>query len=183
LILKEKNNHRWRIEHCQTLHPDDFRLFADYSVIPSVQPTHATSDMYWAESRLGKERIKHAYAYRRLLDSFGMIALGSDFPVESINPLYGFYAAVARTDLQHYPKGGFQIEDALTREEALKGMTIWAAYSLFEENEKGSLEPGKKADFVLLNKDIMQCPIDEVPSVKVLETWIAGEKVFSSSLK
>jgi predicted amidohydrolase YtcJ len=183
LILKEKNNHRWRIEHCQTLHPDDFRLFADYSVIPSVQPTHATSDMYWAESRLGKERIKHAYAYRRLLDSFGMIALGSDFPVESINPLYGFYAAVARTDLQYYPKGGFQIEDALTREEALKGMTIWAAYSLFEENEKGSLEPGKKADFVLLNKDIMQCPIDEVPSVKVLETWIAGEKVFSSSLK
>lgn len=182
-ILKEKNNHRWRIEHCQTLHPDDFRLFADYSVIPSVQPTHATSDMYWAESRLGKERIKHAYAYRRLLDSFGMIALGSDFPVESINPLYGFYAAVARTDLQHYPKGGFQIEDALTREEALKGMTIWAAYSLFEDNEKGSLEPGKKADFVLLNKDIMQCPIDEVPSVKVLETWIAGEKVFSSSLK
>lgn len=179
-VLKGKNDLRWRIEHCQSLHPDDFRKFAEYSIIPSVQPTHATSDMYWAESRLGQDRIKYAYAYRQLMNQFGMVALGSDFPVESINPLYGFYAAVARTDHQQYPEGGFQIENALTREEALKGMTIWAAYSLFEEKEKGSLEPGKKADFVVLETDIMQCPIDEVFNVKVKETWLGGKKVFSS---
>lgn len=180
-VLKGKNDLRWRIEHCQTLHPDDFRLFADYSIIPSVQPTHATSDMYWAEARLGKERIKYAYAYRELMNQFGMVALGSDFPVESINPLYGFYAAVARKDHQQYPEGGFQIENALTREEALKGMTIWAAYSLFEEKEKGSLEPGKKADFVILEKDIMQCPIDETFKVKVKETRLGGNPVFNYS--
>jgi hypothetical protein len=177
-VLKGKNDFRWRIEHCQTLHPDDFRLFGDYSIIPSVQPTHATSDMYWAESRLGKERIKYAYAYRELMNQFGMVAIGSDFPVESINPLLGFYAAVARKDTQQYPEGGFQMENALTREQALKGMTIWAVYSLFEEKEKGSLEPGKNADFVILDKDIMQCPIDEVVHTKVKQTWLAGKKVF-----
>ncbi|MCC6383576.1 MAG: amidohydrolase family protein, partial [Bacteroidia bacterium] len=179
-VLKGKNNNRWRIEHCQVISPDDFRLFYDYSIIPSVQPTHATSDMYWAESRLGRERIKTAYAYRQLLKQSGRIANGSDFPVESINPLLGFYAAISRTDRNGYPPGGFQIENALTREQALKGMTIWAAYSIFAENEKGSLEAGKNADLVILDKDIMTCPVNEIPVAKVKQTIISGKTVFNS---
>ncbi len=133
-LLDEGNDRRWRIEHAQVIHPDDFSLFGKYNIVPSVQPTHATSDMYWAEDRLGPERVKGAYSYKTLLDQNGWIAIGSDFPVEDINPLYGFYAAVARKDRQGYPKNGFQMEDALSREEALKGMTIWAAKAAFEEN-------------------------------------------------
>ncbi len=177
-VLKGKNDRRWRIEHCQTVHPDDIPLFGQYSIIPSVQPTHATSDMYWAEERLGPQRIKTAYAYRQLLESAGLIALGSDFPVESINPLLGFYAAIERKDLQGYPAGGFQMENAISREQALKGMTRWAAYSIFEEEEKGSLEPGKRADFVILEKDIMTCSAEEIPAVKVLQTWVGGRQVY-----
>lgn len=177
-VLKEKNDSRWRIEHCQVINKNDFVKFGKFSIIPSIQPTHATSDMYWASERIGNERIKGAYAYKELLKQFGKIAAGSDFPVEEINPLFGFYAAVSRQDLKGFPEGGFQIENALSRVEALKGMTIWAAFSNFEENEKGSIEPGKFADFVILDEDIMKIEIKRVPEIKVLATYISGEKVF-----
>ena len=175
---KEIRNTRWRIEHAQVVDRNDFKLFKDF--IPSIQPTHATSDMYWAKDRLGEERVKYAYAYKDLLKAAGMVALGTDFPVEDINPMYTFYAAVARKDLKGFPEGGFQMENALTREETLKGMTIWAAYANFEEKEKGSIEVGKFADFVILDRDIMKVNIDEVPKVKVMATYLNGEKVYST---
>jgi len=178
-VLQGTNDRRWRIEHAQVINQHDFHKFHDYSVIPSVQSTHATSDMYWAQDRLGAERVKGAYAYKDLLNSYGKVALGTDFPVENINPMYTFYAAVARKDLKGFPEGGFQMENALTREEALKGMTIWAAFSNFEEKEKGSLEKGKFADFVILDKDIMKAAIEEIPNVQVLYTFVNGEKVYS----
>ena len=177
--LQGTNDRRWRIEHAQVINQNDFKKFHDYSVIPSVQTTHATSDMYWAKDRLGEERVKGAYAYKDLLNSFGMVALGTDFPVENISPMYTFYAAVARKDLKGFPEGGFQMENALTREETLKGMTIEAAYSNFEEKEKGSIEKGKFADFIILDKDIMKVNIDEVPNTKVIYTFVNGEKVYS----
>lgn len=179
-VLKTKNNKRWRIEHAQVLAPDDFHLFGDYSIIPSVQPTHATSDMYWAGERLGEERLKYAYAYKKLLDQNGWIAAGSDFPVEDINPLFGFYAAVARRDQQQFPEGGFQPENAITREQALRAMTIWAAYAAFEEQEKGSLENGKFADFVVLEEDLMKAPQTSLFAIKTQMTVIGGEVVFRS---
>jgi hypothetical protein len=177
-LLGGTNDKRWRIEHCQVIAPDDFELFHRYSIIPSVQATHATSDMYWAVDRLGVYRVKGAYAYRDLMKANGWIANGSDFPVEDINPLFGFYAAVARMDQKGFPEKGFQAENALTREEALRAMTIWAARANFEENEKGSLEAGKFADFVVLEKDILQIPIEETFSVKVVSTFVNGEKVY-----
>src|SRR5205823_5500526 len=124
---------------------NDFAFFKNYSIIPSVQPTHATSDMYWAKDRLGAKRLKGAYAYKQLLDENGWIPLGTDFPVEDISPLKTFYAAVFRIDSEGYPAGGFQMENALSRMEALRGMTIWAAKANFEEDDKGSLEKGKFA--------------------------------------
>ena len=177
-FLKGENDKRWRIEHAQVLNHDDFTIFKQFSIVPSVQPTHATSDMYWADERLGEERVKYAYAYKTLLEQNDWLAAGSDFPVEHINPLYGFYAAVARMDFENYPEGGFQMENAITREQALKAMTIWAAKSNFEENEKGSIEKGKLADFVVLEKDIMEIDVREIPKVKVLETFVGGEKVY-----
>ncbi len=177
-LLQGPNDRRWRIEHCQVVHPDDFGFFGDYSILPSVQPTHATSDMYWAESRIGKERMRGAYAYKDLMMQNGMIANGSDFPVESINPLFGFYASVIRKDQGGFPQNGFQPENAMSREEALKAMTIWAAYSFFEDHEKGSIEPGKLADFVILEDDIMKIPGEKLFSVKVLQTFVGGEWVF-----
>lgn len=177
-VLKGPNDRRWRIEHCQVVFPDDIHYFGDYNIIPSIQTTHATSDMYWAGARLGPERVKSAYAYLSLLKQNGWLANGTDFPVEHINPLYSFYAAVARKDQKSYPTGGFQPENALTREQALQAMTIWAAKSNFEENEKGSLEPGKLADFVVLENDIMTIPIEETFSVKILKTYINGENVY-----
>ena len=122
--------------------------------------------------------MKGAYAYKTLLEKAGTIALGTDFPVENVSPIYTFYAAVARKDLKNYPKNGFQKEEALTREEALKGMTIWAAHANFEDKEKGSIEPGKWADFTILDRDIMKIEEDSIPKVKVLATFINGEKVF-----
>ncbi len=175
--LQGKVDHRWRVEHAQILTGDDFDYF-ESGIVPSVQPTHATSDMYWAESRLGKERVKGAYAWKTLLEKGGVVALGTDFPVEEVNPMYTFYAAVARKDLKGYPDEGYQMEDALSREEALRGMTIWAAYSNFEEEEKGSIEVGKFADFVILDKDIMQVPLEEVPSTKVDALFVDGDQVF-----
>lgn len=176
--LKGKNDLRWRIEHAQIVSKEDMPKFAKYSIIPSVQPTHATSDMYWAEQRLGPFRIKTAYAYKDLLDQNNMLALGSDFPVEHINPLYGFHSAVARKDAENWPEDGFQSENRITREQALKGMTIWAAYANFEEDLKGSIEPGKLADFVVLENDIMIVDRRDIRGIQVTNTYIGGEKVF-----
>ncbi len=172
-VLKGKKDRRWRVEHAQIVSPEDFELYKN--VMPSIQPTHATSDMYWAEDRVGAERIKGAYAYKQLLEAYGKVALGTDFPVERVSPFLTFYAAVARQDLEQYPEGGFQMENALSREEALKGMTIWAAYSNFEEDEKGSIEVGKFADFIILDKDIMTVDANEIPNIKVLRTVVGGE--------
>lgn len=181
--LKDGKKRRWRIEHAQIIAANDFRKFKDFQIIPSVQPTHATSDMYWAEDRIGPERMKGAYAYKKLLEEYGLLALGSDFPVEHYNPLYGFHAAVARVDKQGYPQGGFQIEGAISREQALKGMTIWAAYSCFQENKRGSIEKGKDADFVILEDDIMTAANEKLRDIKTLRTVIAGETVFLKDAK
>jgi predicted amidohydrolase YtcJ len=134
--------------------------------------------MYWAENRIGKERMKGAYAYKDLLKVYGKVALGTDFPVEQVNPFLTFYAAAVRKDTEGFPKGGFQIENVLSREETLKGMTIWAAFSNFEESEKGSIEVGKLADFVILNQDIMTIEEDRIPTTKATATYISGEKVY-----
>lgn len=181
--LKGKNDQRWRIEHAQVVNPADFHYFADYNIIPSVQPTHATSDMYWAEKRLGPERIKSAYANKTLLQQNGWIPLGTDFPVEDISPFKTFYAAVFRQDAKGFPAGGFEMDNALTREEAIRGMTIWAAKSNFEESEKGSLEPGKFADVVILNTDLMKAPEEKILQTQVLKTYVGGEKVYDSAKK
>lgn len=176
--LKGKNDRRWRMEHAQVVHPDDFKMFGANSVIPSVQPTHATSDMYWAGDRLGKEREKGAYAYRQLMQQNGWIPLGTDFPVEDISPFKTFYASVWRKDAKAFPASGYQAENALSREQALRGMTIWAARSNFEEGEKGSLEKGKLADFILLDTDLMQATPESVLQATVLATYIGGKKVY-----
>ncbi len=180
-ILKEKNDLRWRIEHAQVVDSKDINTFGKYSIIPSVQPTHATSDMYWAEKRLGNQRIKNAYSYKQLLQQNNWLPIGSDFPVEDINPLLGFYAAVTRKDTNSYPENGFQKENAISRIEALKGMTIWAAKSNFEENNKGSIEAGKYADFVVLDADIMTVAESEIFKINVNKTFIRGENVFIKS--
>ena len=180
--LKGKNDLRWRIEHAQVVNQNDFNLFGANSIIPSVQPTHATSDMYWAGDRLGKERVKGAYAYKQLLQQNGWIPLGTDFPVEDISPFKTFYAAVVRKDAKGWPADGYQMENALTREEALRGMTIWAAKSNFEEKEKGSLEAGKFADFIILDKDIMKASDDELLQINVLKTFLGGEKVYEKNM-
>jgi predicted amidohydrolase YtcJ len=177
-VLGMKNDRRWRIEHAQIVDKNDFDLFGKYSIIPSVQPTHATSDMYWAEERLGKERLKFSYAYEDLLKQNGWLPLGTDFPVEEISPLKTFYAAVVRKDSKHYPENGFQKENALTREQAIRGMTIWAAKSAFQENEIGSLEVGKSADFIIVDQDLMTVPEVKILETNVLETYSNGTKVF-----
>lgn len=178
-VLKEKNDRRWRIEHCQVVDTNDLAMFSNYSIIPSVQPTHATSDMYWAEDRLGNRRINNAYSYKQLMLQNNMLAYGTDFPVEAINPMFGFYAFVVRKDQKGFPENGFQTSNILTREEALKAMTIWAAYSTFEEKEKGSIEQGKFADFVILEDDMMTCDSEKIFNVKVAATYLNGELVFS----
>ncbi|WP_353778765.1 amidohydrolase family protein [Winogradskyella sp. 3972H.M.0a.05] len=176
-ILNDDSDRRWRVEHAQVITDNDFELFKNKNIIPSVQPTHATSDMYWAGDRLGDEREKGAYAFKDLLDASGTVALGTDFPVEKVSPLLTFYAAVARQDLEAYPEGGYLMDNALTREETLKGMTIWAAHANFEEAEKGSIEVGKFADFIVLDKDIMTVDAKEIPNIKVINTFIGGEQV------
>ncbi len=178
--LKGKNDLRWRIEHAQVIAAGDFALFSQYSIIPSVQPTHATSDMYWAAQRLGKERVKGAYAYKQLLGQNGWLPLGTDFPVEDISPFHTFHSAVFRRDEKEWPVEGFQLENALTREQALRGMTIWAARSNFEEQEKGSLETGKFADFILLDKDLMKVSSNEVLALKVYRTYSGGVLVYGA---
>lgn len=177
-VLGGNNDKRWRIEHAQIVAPEDFKLFGQSSIVPSVQPTHATSDMYWAKDRLGEARMKGAYAYKQLLDQNGWIPLGTDFPVEEINPMFTFFAATARKDAKDFPKNGFQMENALTAEQTLRGMTIWAAKANFEEKEKGSLEVGKFADFVMMENDIMKGNAQQILNNKVLKTYLNGEKVY-----
>ena len=171
---------RWRIEHAQVVSEIDREFFGS-KILPSIQPTHATSDMFWADERLGEGRIKNAYAYKTLLDWSGRVALGTDFPVEHVSPLKTFYAAVARTTEKQLPLGGFQIEDGLTRTEALKGMTIWAAYANFEEEIKGSIEVGKMADMVILKEDIMEIDINTVTNIDVVATIVDGVIVYRAS--
>lgn len=177
-FLKEKNDRRWRIEHSQIIHPNDFEKFAKYSIVPSIQATHATSDMPWAADRVGDERIKGAYSYQTLLKQLGWLPNGTDFPVENIEPIFTFYSSVFRIDHKGEPKGGWRIDEGLTREQTLRSMTTWAAKSSFEENEKGSLTPGMWADFIILDTDLMKASPKEVLDTKILSTWSAGEKVF-----
>ncbi len=178
-VLGGKNNLRWRVEHAQIVNPADSGYFINYSILPSVQPTHATSDMYWAEERLGKTRINHAYAYQDLLRwSGGHMPLGTDFPVEDIDPRKTFYAAVTRQDAAGFPAGGFLPQQKLTRIEALKGMTIEAAYAQFEENETGSIEPGKWANLFFSPTNLLACTEQEILNTKITRTIVRGKTVY-----
>lgn len=168
-VLKGENDLRWRIEHSQVVNSQDFALYKKYNVIPSIQATHCTSDMPWAEERLGSERVKNAYAYKTLLDQNGWLINGTDFPIEHVSPLKTFYSSVARKYLT---------DNKLSREEALKSMTIWAAKGYFAESRKGSIEIGKEADFVILSDDIMTIDDEKIPDVKVMNTFINGEMVY-----
>jgi hypothetical protein len=177
-FLKGKNDRRWRIEHAQIINPNDFSKFAEFSVVPSIQATHCTSDMTWAGNRLGEERLKGAYVYATLLNQNGWLPNGTDFPVENIEPLFTFFSSVFRTNHDGSPQGGWHVEEGLSREQTLRSMTIWAAKAAFEENEKGSLEPGKFADFVVLDTDLMTATPAEVLKTNIENTWIGGERVF-----
>lgn len=177
-FLKGENDRRWRIEHSQIIHPDDFDKYGKFSIVPSIQATHATSDMPWAQDRVGEERIKGAYSYQTLLKQLDWLPNGTDFPVENIEPLFTFYSSVFRIDHKGWPEGGWQIDEGLTREQTIRSMTTWAAKSSFEENEKGSLTAGMWADFIILDTDLMSASPKEVLDTKILSTWSAGEKVF-----
>ena len=177
-ILKGENSLGWRIEHAQIVADEDLDRFRQYSVIPSVQPTHCTSDMFWARERLG-DRIRTGYRYKELLNQLGWIPSGTDFPIEHVTPIYTFFAAVFRKNLEFKPEEGFQMENALTKEEALRSMTIWAARSTSEEASKGSIEAGKAADFVTTDIDFFTADEKKVPETRVTGTWLNGEKVFS----
>ncbi len=179
-LLKTKNDRRWRIEHAQVVSPEDVSKFGQYSIVPSVQPTHATSDMYWATDRLGPVRVRGAYAFRELMQQNGYIAFGSDFPVEFPNPLFGFHAAVARQDAKNFPTGGFQMENAVDRPSALRGMTSWAAKACFEEQLRGQIKPGLQADFVVLDQDIMTVSTEKLRATVVRQTWLGGQKLYEA---
>ncbi len=174
-------DHRFRIEHAQIIHYADIPRFAQLGVIPSMQASHQTSDMYWAGKRLGQERLLGAYAWRSLINTGVIIPNGSDFPVEYVNPLISFHASIARQDANNYPAGGWYPEQRMTRDEALKSMTIWPAYSAFQEKELGSLSVGKHADFVVLDQDIMRVAPELVLNTRVLSTWVGGKAVFERS--
>ena len=169
---------RWRIEHAQVIAKEDFDLF-NSKIIPSVQPTHATSDMYWLNERIGPIRAKYAYAYKELLDKSQIIAFGTDFPVEDISPIMTYYSAVARKDINGYPDEGFQIENSISRGDALIAMTRHGAYANFEEDEKGSIEVGKFADFVILDNDLITSAENRIPLTNIVATFINGELVFN----
>lgn len=173
------NPGRHRIEHAQILHPADIPRFGQLGVIAAMQPIHATSDMYWAEDRLGADRLAGSYAWQSLLETGARLSFGSDFPVEEVNPFLGIYAAVSRQDLQGWPEGGWLPEQRLGRTEAIRAFTLDAAWSGFMEHQVGSIEAGKRADFIVLNRDIMQVPTDEIPDVRVDQTWVDGKRVFS----
>jgi predicted amidohydrolase YtcJ len=171
-------DYRPRIEHAQVLLPEDIPRFKKLGVLPSMQPIHATSDMYWAESRLGPERIRGAYAWRSLLETGSIIPGGSDFPNDGLSPLWGFYAAFTRSDRDGYPQEGWHREERMTREEAARCFTQWAAYSAFEEDARGSIETGKDADLTILSKDIMKVLPQEVLSTDVEMTVVGGTIVY-----
>jgi predicted amidohydrolase YtcJ len=173
-------DHRFRVEHAQVISLDDIPRFAKMGVIPSMQASHQTSDMRWAETRVGPQRIKGAYAWRSLLNTGVVIPNGSDFPVEQVNPLISFHSAVTRQDASGWPPGGWYPEQKMTREEALRAMTIWPAYAAFQERVMGSITPGKYADFVILDRDIMTVPDSEILSTRVLSTWIGGKSVYEA---
>lgn len=175
-------DHRFRIEHAQVISPTDIPRFAALGVIPSMQASHQTSDMPWAETRLGPDRIKGAYAWRSLLNTGVIIPDGSDFPVEEVNPLISFHSAVSRQDATNLPPGGWYPDQAMTRVEALKAMTIWPAYAGFQEKIMGSITPGKYADFVVLDKDIMTVPTTDILKTNVTSTWIGGKAVYGAVL-
>lgn len=172
------NPGRHRVEHAQVLSAEDLGRFAELGVIAAMQPTHATSDMYWAEDRLGPERVRFAYAWRSLLDDGARLAFGSDFPVEAVDPRLGLHAAVSRRDLEGWPEGGWYPEESVTRTEALRGFTLDAAWAGFMEDLVGSLAPGKRADFVILDRDLMTIPVEEIPEMRILETWLDGRRRF-----
>ncbi|HVF39024.1 MAG TPA: amidohydrolase [Gemmatimonadaceae bacterium] len=171
-------DHRFRVEHAQVISPTDIPRFSTLGVIPSMQASHQTSDMPWAERRVGGERIKGAYAWRSLLNSGVVIPNGSDFPVEEVNPLISFHAAVTRQDASNAPAGGWYPEQVMTRSEALKSMTIWPAFAAFQEATMGSLSLGKYMDFVILDRDIMTVPPPEILQSRVISTWIGGRSVY-----
>ena len=169
---------RNRIEHSQIVTLEDIQRFADLGVIAAMQATHATSDMNMAEDRVGPERIRGGYAWRRMLDAGVVLANGSDFPVELSNPFHGLYASVTRQDREGKPEGGWYADQALTRAEALHSFTLAAAYAARQEDRLGSLEPGKWADFIVIDRDYFTCDASEIDDIVVLETWVAGKKVF-----
>jgi len=173
-------DHRFRIEHAQVISAADIPRFAQLGVIPSMQASHQTSDMRWAETRLGPERIKGAYAWRSLLNTGVIIPDGSDFPVEEVNPLISFHSAVSRQDATNWPQGGWYADQVMTRSEALKAMTIWPAYAGFQEKIMGSISPGKYADFVVLDHDIMTVPASEILQTRVSSTWLGGKVVYQA---
>lgn len=170
---------RWRIEHAQVVDPVDRHFFSDFAIIPSMQPVAAISDMAWAEDRLGPTRIQYAYDLRSLKQELGFLPLGTDYPVDRLSPIENFHAAVFRKDVDGNPSDGYQLEEALTREDALKGITIWPALASFQEGEKGSLEPGKRADFVIINRDLLKVSEEEVLNAEILATYLGGEAVYS----
>jgi predicted amidohydrolase YtcJ len=172
---------RWRVEHAQIIDTNDIKLF-NRKILPSVQPTHATSDMYWAEDRLGEDRLYGAYANKALLEQSGRIALGTDFPVEDVNPFKTFYAAVVRKDSEAFPEEGYLPENKLSEIEALKGMTIWGAYANFEDKEKGSIEAGKVADFIILDRDIIKVSEKRILKTRVVATLVDGKIVYSNRI-
>ena len=176
-LLGGVNDLRWRVEHAQVVHRDDVGAFAEFTIIPSIQPTHATSDMYWAGQRLGRNRVRRAYIYSTLQEQLGWVPLGTDFPVEGISPLRTFYAAVVRKDVEGWPEGGWQHEEALAREAALRGMTCWAALACFRERDLGRVAPGCRADFTVLDRNLLTVPEDDLLDARVLQTWIGGELV------
>jgi predicted amidohydrolase YtcJ len=173
-------DHRFRVEHAQIVHPQDIPRFAALDVIPSMQGSHQTSDMYWAERRLGSTRLLGAYAWRSLLDHGMIIPNGSDFPVEAVNPLISFHSSISRQDADNYPAGGWFPAQRMTRDEALRSMTIWPAYAAFQEAELGSLSPGKHADFVVLDRDIMRVAVEDLLSTRVLATYLGGRLVYEA---
>jgi len=175
---KENPDHRWRIEHAQVIDPKDFSLFAEYGIIPSVQPTHAVSDQRWAEARLGKERMKGAYAYKTLLKNYGMLAIGTDFPVENIDPFMTIFSATKRKNSDNFPSNGFYPEEAISLEDCLKGMTVWAAIAAFQENILGQLREGMDATFAIFEKPIRANEV-YIPNF-ALQTFILGKQVYSA---
>jgi predicted amidohydrolase YtcJ len=169
---------RYRVEHLQVIAPQDVPRLVQHGIIASMQPTHATSDMYWAEARLGPDRVKGAYAWRTILNAGGRLALGSDFPVESVNPFFGIYAAVTRQDQKGWPEGGWRPSEKLTLAEALRGFTSDAAYAAFEEKSRGTIEPGKLADFTIVDGNLFAMPVSDLFKTKVKYTVVGGEVVY-----